>query len=431
MAKNDRPARLALTAAVVALLLGGTGTLVQQGFPAGTGGTVAGVEVTGVPAVVRPAPEPGVATPLTRRTGGGADIEFSGGAPRLRIAAPAPGPGFAAVVITADGTRLLAAAYDAATRSIVADLPRPGRYWGGVLDLAALGRDVVPGLAPRPGCAGRAASFGGVTVTPGPVASSGGPGGAVGSGGAATGPRRAADSGGATGKGGGAASSGGTTTDTGQAANSGSTTTAPPVAANSGGTTSRGGGAASSGSPRNAASPGGTTTDTRQAANASTSTAPAHAASSGGAGNSASSGGAGHTASSAGSTTDPGHAANSSAATTNPAPVNATAGTASATADSGRPQPPVWVCVTAGAGRAGITLTSNARVPYRIAVPPGWAESAARTGPAPQRDLLWPGTTVTYEVPFNRLPATLRGLPDPGAALGAVLAGAAHRVAAL
>ncbi|WP_439379446.1 hypothetical protein [Amycolatopsis lexingtonensis] len=288
MTTNDRPARLALTAAVVAVLLGGTGTLVRQGFPARPGGTVAGIEVTGVPAVVRPAPEPAVVTALTRRTGGGADIGFTGGAPRLRIAAPVPPPGFAAVVVTADGTRLLPAAYDSGTRSIVADLPRPGRFWGGLLDLAALGRDVVPTPVGRPDCSGRAASSGGVTVDPGQVASSG------------------------------------------------------------------------------------------------AATAPAQAATSGN-------------------------------AATDPAP----------------PQGPVWVCVTAGAGRAGITLISNARVPYRIAVPPGWPESAARTGPPHQRDLLWPGTSVTYEVPFTRLPATLHGQADPGAALGAALATAAHRVAAL
>ncbi|RSD21402.1 hypothetical protein [Amycolatopsis eburnea] len=328
MAKNDRPARLALTAAVVALLLGGTGTLVQQRFPARPGGTVAGIEVTGAPAVVRPAPEPGVATPLTHRAGGGADIGFTGGAPRVRIAAPAPPPGFAAVVITAEGTRLLPAAYDTATRSIVADLPRPGRFWGGVLDLAALGRDVVPGLVARPECAGRAASFGGVTVAAGSVASSTGPGHA------ATGPRQAAGSGSAPSDG----------------------------------------------------------------------------------GNAAISGGVGHTVSSGGSTTKPARAAS---------PDN------TANAVPGQPQPPVWVCVTANAGHAGITLTSNARVPYRIAVPPGWPESGARTRPPQPRDLLWPGTTVTYEVPFNHLPATLRGQADPGAALGATLAAAAQRVAAL
>ncbi|MBE1493669.1 hypothetical protein H4696_000769 [Amycolatopsis lexingtonensis] len=315
MATNDRPARLALTAAVVAMLLGGAGTLVQQGFPARPGGTVAGVEVTGVPAVVHPAPEPAVATPMTRRTGGGADIGFTGGVPRLRIAAPAPPPGFAAVVVTADGTRLLPAAYDTATRSIVADLPRPGRFWGGLLDLAALGRDVEPVPAGRPDCAGRAASSGGVTVDPGEVASSG----------------------------------------------------------------------SAAAEPEHAAATGNATTDTR------------------------------HTTSSGGASTDPSHAT----------------GPGSAAAEPGQLQAPVWVCVTADAGRAGITLTSHARVPYRIAVPPGWPESAARTGPPQQRDLLWPGTSVTYEVPFTRLPATLHGQPDPGAALGAALAAAAHRVATL
>ncbi|WP_370962304.1 hypothetical protein [Amycolatopsis sp. cg9] len=415
MATDNRPARLALTAAVVALLLGGTGTLVQQRFPVSPPGTVHGVEVTGGRAEVHPAPEPAVPTPLTHRTGGGADIAFTGGTPRLRITAPAPSPGFAPVVITADGTRLLPAAYDTATRSIVADLPRPGRFWGGLLDLAALGRDVVPAPAPKPECAGRAASSGGVTVAAEQAAGSGGtatdPGHAAGSGsttatpGHATGSPRAAGSGHA-------ANSSSTNTDAEQAAGSGSS---PGQAASPGG------------SPGRAANSSSTNTDAEQAAGSGSS--PGQAASPGGS--------PGQVTSSGGANTDSAHAADSSRATTTPEHAASSSGAPGRAADSGGPtdpgpsQGPVWVCLTAGAGRAGVTLTSNARVPYRLAVPPGWPESAARTGRTPQRDLLWPGAAVTYEVPFARLPATLRGQADPGAALGATLAAAAHRVAVL
>ncbi|MEV6624268.1 hypothetical protein AB0M71_25560, partial [Amycolatopsis sp. NPDC051114] len=107
MATTDRPARLALTAAVLVLLLGGAGVLVQQRFTAGPGGTVAvgGIEVdapAGTRVSVRPAPEPGVTAAFTRRIGGGADLSFDGGrAPRVRIAVPAAPPaGFAPVVVT-------------------------------------------------------------------------------------------------------------------------------------------------------------------------------------------------------------------------------------------------------------------------------------------------------------------------------------------
>lgn len=149
MATNDRPARLALVAAVVVLLMGAAGFLVQQRFSTSPGGTVtvAGIEVdapAGTRVSVRPAPEPGVAVPVTRRIGGGADLAFDGGRPvRVRITVPAPPPaGFAPVVIT--GTKLVPAAYDAATRGIVADLTRQGAFWGGLLDFAALGREVTP-----------------------------------------------------------------------------------------------------------------------------------------------------------------------------------------------------------------------------------------------------------------------------------------------
>ncbi|WP_329046443.1 hypothetical protein OG738_31740 [Amycolatopsis sp. NBC_01488] len=281
MATNDRPARLALVAAVVVLLMGAAGFLVQQRFSTSPGGTVtvAGIEVdapAGTRVSVRPAPEPGVAVPVTRRIGGGADLAFDGGRPvRVRITVPAPPPaGFAPVVIT--GTKLVPAAYDAATRGIVADLTRQGAFWGGLLDFAALGREVTPDPAPRPDCAGRAASSGGVTVA------------------------------------------------------------------------------------------------------------------------------------------------------------------------LGEPDPaaPVSPCVTAGDGRASVTLTSNARVPYRLALPPGWPDPTARTtaastsavqlfGRPRQRDLLWPGSSVTYDVPFGRLPATLTGRAEPGPGLGVALATAAHRLASL
>ena len=281
MATTDRPARLALTAAVLVLLLGGAGVLVQQRITTGPGGTAAvgGIAVdapAGTRVSVRPAPEPGVTAAFTRRVGGGADLSFDGGrAPRVRIAVPAAPPaGFAPVVVT--GTRLVPAAYDAATRSIVADLNRPGPFWGGLFDFAALGRDVVPEPAARPDCAGRAASSGGVTVglgVPGPAT-------------------------------------------------------------------------------------------------------------------------------------------------------------------------PLTTCVTAGDGRAGVTLTSAARVPYRLATPPGWPEPTARTaapttsavqlfGHPRQRDLIWPGSGVTYDVPFGRLPSTVKGRAAPGPGLGTALALAAHRLAAL
>jgi hypothetical protein len=266
---------------VVLVLLGAAGFLVQHRFAAGPGGTVtvAGIEVdapAGTRVSVRPAPEPAVAGSVTRRVGGGADLWFEGSRPpRVRIPIPAPPPaGFAPVVIT--GSRLVPATYDAATRSIVAELTRPGGFWGGLLDFAALGREVVPEPAPRPDCAGRAASSDGVTVGLG----------------------------------------------------------APD------------------------------------------------------------------------------------------------------------PATPLFPCVTAGNGRASVTLTSNARVPYRIALPPGWPEPTARTAAAStsavqlfgrprQRDLLWPGSGVTYDVPFGRLPATLGGQAEPGPALGVALAAAAHHLAAL
>ncbi|WP_284746262.1 hypothetical protein [Amycolatopsis sp. RTGN1] len=281
MAMDDRPARLALMAAVVVLLLGGAGVLVQQRLAAGPGGTVAlgGIEVdapAGTRVSVGPAPEPGVAAAFTRRVGGGAELSFDGGSTlRVRIPVPAAPPaGFAPVVVTA--TRLVPAAYDAGTRSIVAELTRPGAFWGGLFDFAALGRDVVPDPAPRPGCAGRAASSGGVTV------GLGGP----------------------------------------------------------------------------------------------------------------------------------------------------------------DPATPVSPCVTAGNGRAGLTLTSNARVPYRLAPPPGWPEPTARTAAAStsavqlfgrprQRDLVWPGSGVTYDVPLGLLPSTVKGQAEPGPGLGTTLALAAHRLAAL
>ncbi|WP_290054877.1 hypothetical protein [Amycolatopsis solani] len=468
MTENNRPARLALTAAVVALLLSGTGILVRQGFPARPGGTVAGIEVTGVPAVVRPAPEPAVTTPLTRRTGSGADIGFTGGVARLRIAAAAPLPGFAAVVITTDGTRLLPAAYDTATRSIVADLPRPGRFWGGLLDLGALGRDVVPAPAARPGCVGRAASFGGVTVVAGQVggaggstaggstAGGGGTGGSerpAGSGSKTGGPGRGAGSGGLANLGGpdgpGSATGSGTegTTTSGNTASPGSTanlggTAGSGSAAEVGSTTTGTAGATPSGSTAgsgNAASSGGTagSASAAKVGNATTGTAgPTPSGSAAGSGNAASSGsaaGSGGAASSGstanlGGTAGPGNAAGSGSTTVVPGHAADPSGE---TASPGQADAPVWVCVTAGSGRAGVTLTSNARVPYRVAVPSNWADSAARTGVAAPLDLLWPGASVSYEVPFARLPATLRGQPDPGPALGALLAAAAHRVAAL
>ncbi|MDS0138937.1 MULTISPECIES: hypothetical protein [unclassified Amycolatopsis] len=282
MATNERPARLALTAAVVVLLLGAAGVLARQQFSgtakADAGAGVAGIEVVapaGTRFSMRPAPEPDVAAPLTRRIGGGADLSFDGRPPQVRIPVPAaPPPGFAPVVVTGNGTRLIPATYDGATRSLVAEVARPGGFWGGLLDLAALGRDTE--AAPKPDCAGRAASSGGMTV------------------------------------------------------------------------------------------------------------------------------------------------------------------------DVGTPDPraPVWVCVTAGNGRANITLTSNSRVPYRIVGPPGWPEPGTRTAAAGtaaavrlgrprQRELLWPGAGVTYDVAFGELPATLRGQADPGPAVGTALATAAHRAAVL
>ncbi|WP_410611579.1 hypothetical protein [Amycolatopsis sp. lyj-109] len=281
MATNERPARLALTAAVVVLLLGATGVLVRQQF-SGTASAdpgTAGVEVlaqAGTRVSMRPAPEPDVAAPMTRRFGGGAELSFDGGpSPRVRILVPAaPPPGFAPVVITGNGARLVPATYDGATRSIVAELAHPGGFWGGLLDLAALGRDAEP--APRPDCAGRTASSAGVTV------------------------------------------------DVGKPA----------------------------------------------------------------------------------------------------------------------PQAPVWVCVTAGNGRATVTLTSNSSVPYRIVPPPGWPAPGTRTAAAGtpavpllghprQRDLLWPGAGVAYDVPFGLLPASIHGQAEPGPALGTTLATAAHRAAVL
>jgi hypothetical protein len=281
MATTDRPARLALTAAVVLLLLGAAGFLVRDHLRTSPGGTVtvAGIEVdapAGTRVSVRPAPEPGVTAAFTRRFGGGADLSFDGARPpRVRIPVPAAPPaGFAPVVVT--GTRLVPAAYDAATRSIVAELTRPGAFWGGLFDFAALGREVVPDPAPRPDCAGRPASSGGVTVALGEL----------------------------------------------------------------------------------------------------------------------------------------------------------------------DPAAPLSTCVTAGNGRASVTLTSNARVPYRIALPPGWPEPTARTtaastsavqlfGRPRQRDLLWPGSGATYDVPFGLLPATLRAQAEPGPGLGPALVAAAHHLAAL
>jgi hypothetical protein len=98
--------------------------------------------------------------------------------------------------------------------------------------------------------------------------------------------------------------------------------------------------------------------------------------------------------------------------------------------------------VTANGGGASVTLTSNARVPYRLALPPGWPEPTARTAapstsavqlfPQPRfHDLLWPGSGVTYDVPVARLPASIRGQADPGPYLGLTLAWTAHRAAAL
>jgi hypothetical protein len=303
MATDHGPARLALAAAVVTLLLGAAGVLVQHRLAgaadpaevtgaAGATLTVGDVEVV-VPAgavlpgtrlAVHAAPEPGALTPVARRTGGGAGLTFDAGVrPRLplrvRIAVPAaPPPGFAPVVVTANGTRLALATYDAASGRIVADLAPDGAFWGGLLDFAALGRDVGRAAAdPPPTCLGRAASTAGVTVE------LGGPG-------------------------------------------------------------------------------------------------------------------------------------------------------------NGRS--PVGACVTADSGGANVTLTSNARVPYRIVLPPGWPEPSARTAapstatvqlfPQPRlHDLLWPGAGVTYDVPVGRLPATIRGQAEPGPYLGLALAWTAHRAAAL
>jgi len=285
MAANDRPARLALAVAVVVLLLGAAGVLLRQPGTAGATGTIRtddGIEVV-APAGTRvstrpaPAPDPRAVPAVARLTGGGVDLTFEGGPVRVWIPVPAaPSPGFAPVLVTAGGTRLVPAGYDAATRRVFADLARPGGVWGGLLDLAAVARGAATAPGPRPDCAGRAASSAGVTVAVG----------------------------------------------------------APD------------------------------------------------------------------------------------------------------------PRAPVWACVTAGSGRASVTLTSNARVPYRISLPPDWPEPSARTAAAStsavqllggprQRDLLWPGAGVTYDVPFARLPASLRGQADPGPALGTLLAGTAHRVAAL
>lgn len=303
MGTDHGPARLALAAAVVALLLGAAGVLVQQrlagaGDAAAVSGaagatlTVGDVEIVVPPDAVlagtrlaaHAAPEPGALTPVARRTGGGAEMTFDAGAPprlpvRVRIAVPAaPPPGFAPVVVTANGTRLALASYDAATRRIVADLAPDGAFWGGLLDFAALGRDVAQAAAdPPPTCLGRAASTAGVTVELG---------------------------------------------------------------------------------------------------------GPADARS------------------------------------------------------------PVGACVTEDGSGASVTLTSNARVPYRIVLPPGWPAPSARTAapstatvqlfPQPRlRDLLWPGAGVTYDVPVERLPASIRGQADPGPYLGLALAWTAHRAAAL
>jgi len=275
MATNDRPARLALTAAVLVLLLGGAGVLVQQRYSAtaSPGGTVAGIEVDGARVSVRPAAEPAGAVPLTRRFGGGGDLVFDGAQPvRVRIPVPsAPPAGFGPVVF--GGRTLVPAVYDAASRSIVAELTREGPFWGGLLDFGALGREVRPEPSPRPGCAGRPAGSDGVVVAFGAV----------------------------------------------------------------------------------------------------------------------------------------------------------------------DPAAPLSPCVTVRRpGLASVTLTSNARVPYRITLPPGWPEPAARTvvagqlpGRPRQRDLLWPGAAVTYDVPFGRLPGTVGGQAEPGPAIGTTLAAAAHRLAAL
>ncbi|EOD67366.1 hypothetical protein, partial [Amycolatopsis vancoresmycina] len=75
MATNERPARLALTAAVAVLLLGATGVLVRQQVFATT-------PASGSEAVA----EPGAVPPMTRRFGGGVDVS---GAPRpVRIPVP-------------------------------------------------------------------------------------------------------------------------------------------------------------------------------------------------------------------------------------------------------------------------------------------------------------------------------------------------------
>ncbi|WP_328456498.1 hypothetical protein [Amycolatopsis sp. NBC_00438] len=303
MATDHGPARFALAAAVVALLLGAAGVLVQQRLAGGgdasevTGAagatlTAGGVEVdvpagavlAGTRLSAHAAPEPGALTPVARRAGGGAELTFDAGVrPRLpirvRIAVPAaPPPGFAPVVVTADGTRLALATYDARSGRIVADLAPAGAFWGGLLDFAALGRDVGRAAAdPPPTCLGRAASTAGVTVELG--------------------------------------------------------------------------------------------------------------------------------------------------------------GTADA-------RSPVGACVTEDGGGASVTLTSNARVPYRIVLPPGWPEPSSRTAapstatvqlfPQPRlHDLLWPGAGVTYHVPVDRLPASIRGQADPGPYLGLALAWTAHRAAAL
>jgi hypothetical protein len=305
MGTDHGPARLALAAAVVALLLGAGGVLVQQRLAvagdtsevtgaAGATLTVGDIEVVVPPDAVlagtrlsaHPAPEPGALTPAARRTGGGAELSFDAGVrPRLplqvRIPVPAaPPPGFAPVVVTANGSRLALATYDAASRRIVADLAPAGAFWGGLLDFAALGREVGKAAAdPSPTCVGRAASSSGVTVE-----------------------------------------------------------------------------------------------------------------------------------------------------------VGGTAGT--------DPRSPVRACVTGNGAGAGVTLTSNARVPYRLALPPGWPEPTARTAapststvqlfPQPRlHDLLWPGSGVAYDVPVNRLPATIRGQADPGPYLGLALVWTAHRAAAL
>jgi len=183
-----RAPRIALTLAVVAVLLAGVGVVVYGRSPAaatadtGTslvgGGAVLsfnGVEVAVPPGAVADgtrvslgdAGNGTVPARAVRRTGGGVLVIFEGAQPRLpvqvRIPAPQPPDGLSPVLITE--RTLVPATYDAATHRLIADVVQPHGVWGGLLDFAEFARDAVNVAAPaRPDCAGRAVSASGVTV---------------------------------------------------------------------------------------------------------------------------------------------------------------------------------------------------------------------------------------------------------------------------